>query len=435
MDKRNLLSLLIIIGVIILVPKNILIAFLVFGLIVLVHEFGHYIVAKKSGIYVEEFAIGMGPKLIGVTVKETLYSIRALPLGGFCKMLGEDEEIEDARAFNRKPIANRIATILAGPIFNFILAFACALFFVSVMGYSTTRVDHVSPGTPAEGVFQEGDRILKIDGKRPITQQEMSIYIQLSKGEPLDITFERNGNTYTQRINPKLIIPVVLSEDLRVQEIASNMTNTFQFEDKLLQIDDLILTSEIELVDYIETNLHRSNAFDITILRGTQTETFTVPAENMVMTYQIGIASNRVEGNFFENVQAAFLETISWIKITVFSVIQLVTGNVSFNEIAGPVGMVNIISENYQQAAQLGFLTVMVNLAHMIILLSANLGVLNLLPIPALDGGRTIFLLIEAVRGKPLDREKEGFIHFIGFALLMLLMIVVLFNDIHNFFG
>ncbi|TCT15063.1 regulator of sigma E protease [Natranaerovirga pectinivora] len=358
MDKKNIMRLVILLALIFLVPNQIIVAFLIFTLVVLVHEFGHFIVARKNGIFVEEFAIGMGPKVIGVKGKETLYSIRLLPLGGFCKMLGEDDEVEDERAFNKKSVLARMATIGAGPFFNFILAFIASLLVVGIFGFTDTTVYDVEPNAPAgiAGV-QPGDTIVRINNKSVNTRNEINLFITVEQGRALDFQLERDGQLYNTTIQP-------------------------------VQVD---------------TNV-----------------------------FLIGITMQSQRGNLLEVLQYGVYEFRYWVRYISASLRMIFTGNVGREDVAGPVGLVNFVSEGYQAGVQGGALNAIYVLLFFIILISFNLGVMNLLPIPALDGGRLIFLILEGIRGKPINRDKEGFIHFIGFAFLMVLMVFLLFNDIHN---
>lgn len=341
---------------------NILVALLVFGILVLVHEFGHFIVAKKNGIFVEEFAIGMGPKLISFTLGETVYSLRALPLGGFCKMLGEESESLDERSFSQKSVGARMSVIAAGPIMNFLLALVILFIFASSNGYSTTQVDVITDNSPASrSELQPGDIIKKIDGKSMHIFQDITFYFTLeATGEPIKLTVLRDGERKDVTIQP-------------------------EFNDK-------------------------------------------------TKSYQIGIVPVREQGNFLGAIGQSFWEMLFYIKMTVEGFVQLITGQVSPDNVAGPIGIINIIGEQYEEGIKTSLSAAISNLAGITVLLSANLGVLNLLPIPALDGSRLVFLIIEAIRKKPINATIENTVHLVGFALLMLLMVVIAYNDLVRLF-
>ena len=341
-----------------------IIALLIFGVIVTFHEFGHFIVAKKSGIKVIEFSVGMGPRIISWQGKETRYSLKIFPLGGSCMMLGEDEEEENLEgSFNSAPVLSRLATIFAGPFFNFNLAFFFSLIIVANVGVDRANVTGVTDGYPAkEAGIKAGDVIKKLNGKNIIIYRDFLIGMYDNKDKPVTVTVQRNGEEIDFTITPKL---------------------------------------------------------------NTENKRYMLGIENA--------SGNEKVGGFFEVIKYSIYEVWYNITSTVKSLGMMIRGRVSANDVSGPVGIVGVIGDtvNKTNGAWELFLTV----ANMIVLFSANLGVMNLLPIPALDGGRIVFLLCELVRGKPLNRKAEGYIHFAGFAFLMLLMVVVMFNDIRKLLG
>ncbi len=342
---------------------QLIVALIVFGIIVMFHELGHFLLAKKNGIVVNEFAIGMGPKLCGFKKGETEYTIRLLPLGGACMMLGEDtdEEVLEG-SFNSKSVWARISVVFAGPFFNFIMAFICAIIIVGMDGYVSPMIVSVSEGSPAmEAGLQAGDMIVKADRTSIHTFTDFRLYIALDQGKACDITYVREGEKFKTTVTPKLE------------------------EDGFYRIG------------IIGGNLERPGVVG-TIVHG---------------WYEVG----------------------SNINLVLKSLLMMVKGQVSTQDITGPVGMFSMIGDSYEEATQYGFKIVVLTICDIILLLSANLGVMNLLPIPALDGGRLVFLVVEAIRGKPVSRDREGFVHFIGFVLLMALMALVMFNDLARIFG
>ncbi len=342
---------------------RIIVALLVFGIIVMFHEFGHFIVARKNGIIVDEFAIGMGPKLFGVKRGGTEYTLRALPLGGACMMRGEDtaEEAEPG-SFNSKSVPARIAVVLAGPFFNFIMAFICAVILIGMTGYMSSEVMEVQAGSPAmEAGIRAGDVILKADHASIHTFTDFRMHTALTRGHTLNVVLDRDGERVTVDVTPRLD------------------------EDGVYRIG--IMGGIIERPGPLGTLVH------------------------------------------------AFYEVKSNINMVIKSLELMIQGQVSKDEVSGPIGIFNIIGESYSEAARYGLREVFLTLVDLILLLSANLGVMNLLPIPALDGGRFVFLVIEGLRGKPVSREKEGYVHFIGFMLLMVLMALIMVNDFANIFG
>ncbi|WP_281813923.1 RIP metalloprotease RseP [Vallitalea longa] len=341
---------------------NIVVAILIFGLLILVHELGHFLAARKNGILVEEFAIGMGPKLFGIQREDTLYSIRLLPFGGYCKMLGEDEEVEDDhRAFSNKSVGARIVVVVAGATFNILLAFIFSCLIVGGFGAVSTTIGEVTENSPADNAgLMAGDKIVKVDNHNIVAYEEVGLYISLKKGESIDLSYKRDGNTYTTNIKPEA-------------------------------------DSQGDL--------------------------------------KIGITGESIKnGNILEIIKYGFIKVLFWIKTVFISLGMIFKGQVTRQDFGGPVRIISEISKGYTASVQYGIKQVFYVISSYIVLLSANLGIMNLLPLPALDGGRLVFLLIEAIRRKPINREKEAYVNFIGFVLLMVLMVFILFNDISNVF-
>lgn len=348
---------------------SVLIALLVFGLIVLIHEFGHFIFAKKSGIAVLEFSVGMGPRLVSFVKGETRYSIKCLPFGGSCIMMGEDAKETDPRAFNNKPVWARISVVFAGPLFNFLLAFVLAVVIVHFVGYDSAQLLGVEEGYPAaEQGLQAGDIITKLDHTPVVIYRDLTMFMMNRTSEPISVQYERRLEDGTVEKRTAVITPRISEE-----------TGTYMLG--------------------ILTNGGR------------------VPTDNILQTVKYGA-----------------YEVVYWIKAVIKSIGMMFGGQVSRNDVAGPIRMVAIVDETVDASISYGVSVMLLSLANLCVLLSANLGVMNLLPIPALDGGRLVFLLLEAVRGKPIDQEKEGMVHLVGMALLMFLMVFVLFNDISNVF-
>ncbi len=432
---------------------KIVIALIVFSIIIIFHELGHFLLAKKNGIMVNEFSLGMGPRLLSFKGKETRYSLKIFPIGGSCMMLGEDENSKDPRAFNNKGVWARISVIAGGPIFNFILAFILAMFVVGFTGIDKPTVTSVTQGFAAEqSGLREGDIITSINGKNIDIGRDISVYFQfhpIEDNEPIDITYKRDGESYTATLVPTSYEKFLLGFGYTANELECKMdsiTKDGVFEnagikqgDVLVAIDGHKIATGAELAEYMKKYPLSANPLKITYKRDGKENTVEVTPKSSGIKYTIGLGYNEARSGKQTNpltiVKYSYTEVKFWIKTTVASVGQLITRKVSTDDISGPVGIVNMIGESYEAAKSIDLMTVFLQLAYIIILLSANLGVMNLLPFPALDGGRLVFLLIEAVRGKPIPAEKEGLVHFIGFVLLMMLMVFVVFNDLIHIFG
>lgn len=342
---------------------KIIVALIIFSIVILFHELGHFLLAKANGIRVNEFSLGLGPTICGFTKGETKYSLKLLPFGGACMMEGEDEESSDERAFGKKSVWARISVVAAGPVFNFIMAFVFSFILISFNGYDIPQIAGVLEGYAAEEAgMQEGDVIVKMNHKNIHFYREVSAYSMFHAGDTIEIEYERDGEKYTTTLIPK----------------------------------------------YDEETGRYLYGF----LGGATVE----------------------KGNVLQNLKYSAYEVEYWIYTTVQSIRMLVTGGYSVNDLSGPVGIVNVIGESYEETISISYYAVIMQMLYICVLLAANLGVMNLLPLPALDGGRLVFLIIEAIRGKRVDPDKEGMVHFIGLMLLLALMVFVMFNDIRKLF-
>lgn len=318
--------------------------------LVLVHEFGHFIVAKKSGVLVEEFSLGMGPRLLGWQWGETEYSIRALPIGGYVKMPGEDEESDDPRAFCNKSVWVRMAVTFAGPLMNLLVA--VMFFLVAFMYFGTPAYDgligSVAEDTPAAAAgLQAGDVITSLNGSEVNSWADVTALMAgVLPGDEVIVGYERNGEAQTLSLNA--------------------MAND---EGRAL----------------------------------------------------LGVTQGIRKADFVSSLKLGFATTVNFTVMIIQSLKDMLIGAAEV-DVAGPVGMVSLVGEY----ADVGLMYLCLFAG----MLSVNLGVMNLLPIPALDGARLVFLLIEAVRRKPIDRDKEAMVHMVGFVLLMTLMVVITYFDV-----
>ena len=343
---------------------SIIIAIFVFGLLIFIHEMGHFLTARAFQVTVNEFAVGMGPKIFSWIGKKsgTRYSLRALPFGGFTSMAGEDEESDDPNALSAKPLWQRFIITAAGSLSNLIIGVILMTVLVVFTGNlgSTVVYQFVEneDGTAAMSQLsglREEDKIIAIDGERVHTANELAYEIMRRGIEPVDITVERDGETLTLA-------------DVTFPPASS----------------DGIAFGSIDFIVYAERRTFAS-----------------------VMKH-------------------AFYRSELTVEMIWESIYDLITGRYGAEAISGPVGVTSVLSD----AAKSGFS----DLVYIAVVLSMNLGMMNLLPLPALDGGRLLFMIIELIRGKKVNQNVEAMVHFVGIIILLGIMMLVTFKDISSFF-
>ena len=346
---------------------NLLLFIVILGIIVFVHEFGHFIFAKITGVYVYEFALGMGPKLWGKKGKETEYTIRAIPIGGFCQLAGEDLDDDDLKKVPKKKRLQsktpweRFLIMVFGPMNNFILAIILLFFIALVWGGSTMIqvITEVEDNSAAEAVgIVAGDRVIEINNHKISTSDDISLYLAIAdptKKNTIKVE-KKSGEEVTYKVKPKKI-----KED-----------------------------------------------------------------DEESYRYGIGLQQKKTKG-IGQAFVYTFKKTASIFKQMYVTLAYLFTGGIKLNQLAGPVGIYSIVGEQSKAG--------IANLIYLMAFLSINVGVINLLPIPAFDGGHILFIIIELIKGSPVKPEIENKIHMIFLVLLMLFMLVITFNDILRLFG
>lgn len=422
---------------------NILVAIIIFSVIVVFHELGHFLLAKKNGIEVTEFSLGMGPRLLSTVKGNTRYSLKLFPIGGSCMMVGEDGEEEGPGSFGHASVWGRISVVAAGPVFNFILAFVFALIITSVMGYDPPKVLSVEENSPAEEAgLQEGDIITSFQGKHISIGRDISLYESLygmqqdqikmtvkRDGKKIDLNFkaasERKymlGFSYVPDGEPEITEVFVDGAMMKAGVLAG---------DVITAVDGTKVSTGEELQAYLEEHPLGENAVTITVSRDGNEKEFTVqPTVRTQVSTGFVYNLYREKTNFFGVLKYSAVEVRYWISSTIDSLELLIKGTFRVNDLSGPVGIVDAIGSSVEEAKSEGAVVMWMQMFYWAILLSANLGVMNLLPLPALDGGRLVFLLIEAVTKKKVNPNIEGMIHFAGFVLLMALMVFVFMNDL-----
>ncbi len=446
---------------------NIIVALLIFTVIVVIHEFGHFLLAKKNGVGVPEFSVGMGPRIItfaktekGLKIKlfcsqkefekredwqeVTKYSWKLLPIGGSCAMVGEDEVNDAEDSFNQKGVWARFSIVFAGPFFNFILAFVFSIIILSYSGIDFPIIRAIYNNQPAsDSGLEVGDKVKSINGHKITIGREINTYVQLHPldGSEVKVEVERNGEVKTFTIDPHFqtylfgfSYPTEEKSDAKI----SAVTEGKAFDKAGIKKDDIVKKINGKPVNNagdLSTVMNEVNQTGDDVVfeveRDGEMLDFTVtPEKYETNTLGFNAAFDEKGGSPLQVIGYSFIEVKYWIVTTVASLGQLVTGKLSMNDVSGPVGIVNFVGDAIDQSKDFGIATVIMQILYMSVLLSANLGVMNLLPLPALDGGRLLFIIIEALRGKPIDREKEGYVHFGGFIILMAFMIFVMYNDI-----
>lgn len=451
---------------------SIIVALLVFTLLIVVHEFGHFLAARKCGVPVEEFSIGMGPALYKHQGKNTLFSIRLFPIGGYCKMTGEEEASDVPDAFCNKGVWQRILIVVAGALFNIIFAIIVLMILPNFSLVVSQNVAEVLENSPAyEAGIEKGDKIIGSNGKKHSLCDDTIFDITVSKNDTdtIDLLVEKDNEVKIVSVNyvPSLLITDKADEAdiLKVgtyittingksikdisnikKEISSKNDKTKEDEEdveaeefeELENVEEEIVeevseeTSETdeekeETVKVIVTLLNDENEYelneaDIEILKNNSAN----------RSNYIGLGFEYEKLNPLQCMGYGLKRTRYYITSTYKSFALMFSKKVSKDQIAGPVGIIKMFGDSYEEGIVRGFGVALYNVFALAAMISINLGVINLLPLPALDGGRFVILLVEVVRRKPMDLEKESWIHFVGFVLLMILMVLIIFNDVTN---
>ena len=354
-----------------MVILSILAAILIFSILIFVHELGHFMAAKASGVQVNEFSMFMGPAIFKKQKGETLYSLRCIPIGGYCAMEGEDEDTDNPRSFQKAAWWKRLIILVAGAFMNFLIGFLMLLIVCST--YKTVQlpiIDDVKPECTAvrEGGLQPGDEFWKIDGFRTFTAEDADILLSM-ESPTHDIQVKRNG--------------------------------------KIIKFDDY----PMEMVDIHD-------------------------AAGNVIDHRYGIGFREVKNDFKNLLPYSWDKSCCLAQSVVLGLKMLFTGQAGIQDMSGPVGIVQIMSDTATQSEN--FWQAVLSMLYFGGFIAINLGVMNLLPLPALDGGRCVGLLlttaIEKITKKKLDPKYEGYVHGAGMILLLILMAVILFKDVFMIF-
>jgi len=377
---------------------TVLVTLLIFLVMISLHEFGHFIMAKSLGVNVLEFSIGMGPAIYKKQGKKTLYSVRIFPIGGYCSLEGEDTDSEDEGAFCNQKLWKRFLIVSAGAILNLILGFILFAVYVAMASPVASNVIHEIDQRSylAETGIKPGDKIVEINGHKVNIFEDILLYTgEFKKDEKISLTVKREG------------------EKLDFTLLPSEKERTIIYGDTYLDITEVINGEKSE--ERIDVG--------------------SVPKEYIGEKYTekgliIGFTAESMDITALNILPQAWYQTCTITKSIYIALGDLVTGKSGLENMAGPVGVGQVVG-----AAVSSGPAATMNILLIIAMLTVNLGIFNLLPLPALDGGRLFFMLIELVRGKPVPPEKEGIVHTIGLLLLLALAVVVFFNDIFRILG
>ena len=401
------------------------------GFLILIHEAGHFTVAKLCKVKVNEFAIGFGPAIWKKQGKETKYALRLIPLGGFVSMEGEDERSEDDRSFSKASIPKRMLIVVAGATVNIVFAVIVYFALISSSGtYVSNVVDETINGYAAQQIgLQNGDEIIEIDGEKVRSQKDINEVISNSNGEEVNIKIDRNGEILEYNVKPTEVpvktTGIYLDDEAKiiaVEKGSSSEKAGIQANDKLIKVNNVDINGNPNKA--VETiNEKGLNTMLLTVERGGQQIQIELTPD-YISTYYLGVNLRLAPDTFWNRCINGGMQTADFLTSIVDNLKQLFTGQVGVDQMMGPVGISEVIAktDGVREFFQ------------MMALISLSLGVTNLLPIPALDGGKLLILIIEAIRRKPLKQETEINIQLLGFSILIALSLYVSYNDILRIF-
>ncbi len=413
---------------------------LILGITVFIHELGHFMFAKKFGVYVYEFSIGMGPKLFKFKRKndETDYCIRLLPIGGFVQMAGEevevDEKIPENKRLQSKPAYQRLLIMIAGVMMNFILGIVL-YFFIGL--FNTVSLDNVYVTESSINGLSESDKIVAVNGNFVNNYDKLALEMTVAGEKDFTITVKTEDGS---------------RKDFKVNPIGVGESNLIYGKDYGFSVDNLDITESdtqninkgdiITMVNGVEISDYSSLLGELEKVNGSELTLTLTDKNNEVKDVKVDVKDNKkdtlqgynygfyIKGKeskgFISAIKYAFSKFFSTIEQMIFTVFYLITGKISLGMLSGPVGIFNVVSVY----SHYGF----ANLVALLSLICINVGFINILPLPAFDGGHVLFIIIEKIKGSRVDPKIENMIHNIGFILLMILMVLVTYNDIIKLF-
>jgi len=397
--------------------------------LVVIHEGGHFLTAKAFGMKVNEFAVGFGPKIWGKQKGETMYSVRWIPLGGFCALEGEEEESTDPRAFNNKSVWARFWVVVMGPVVN--IVFALLVFFImylSVGQYQTTIIESFTENSIAEEVgIQIGDEVYKINGKRMRTISAINEFMRVNEDKEITVTIKRGNEKLDYTFVPRTIETGYVGLEFKNQEtIISAVSIDSPAEgaeikkgDKILKVNDTPVSTADEFSGIISKNANVPVTITYERDNTENTVTVTPVCPDLLKDYEIGFIGE-VAYDKLGLISKSFWQSIDQATSMLNQVVQIFSGQIELKYLSGPVGIAKVVG---QANTGMSFL-------YLVVFISLNLGIVNLLPIPPLDGGKLVFILIEAIIRRKPNPKIEMYLQLVGMGLLVALMVFVTFNDI-----
>ena len=408
----------------------ILIAVLFFGVIITIHEFGHFIFAKLFGVKVNEFAIGMGPTIFKKQGKETKYALRLFPVGGFVSMEGEEEESDDSRAFCNQKTWKRMIIIAAGATFNLILGVIVCFFLIGsedLAGTNEILKFYDTAISNQEGGLQAGDKIISIDGKKVFSDYDITFLMQRNATGTYSFVVEREG--------VKTELPEVhfgrrtggnfsYTEDCIISNLSSKIKGFgLKDGDKIVKVNGEAVTKSEELKAAIGKD--EDYIYDFTIERQGEVLDFSEVKMAVVTVFDFVILGE--DKNFGNVTKSAFGYALSMGRMVYLSLFDLLSGQYGMNDIAGPIGTISVITDIAEESiATVDWSSLLMIMA----MITINIGLFNLLPVPALDGGHLFFMVFELVFRKKIPQKYESFIHAAGLAILLGFMALISASDI-----
>lgn len=401
------------------------------GFLITIHEAGHLIVAKLCKVKVNEFAIGFGPTIWKKQGKETKYAIRLIPLGGFCSMEGEEERSENQGSFSKASIPRRMAIVVAGATVNII--FGLLVYFIlmtSSSTYITNEINSVIDGYAAQEIeLQQGDKIIKLNGKNIKNKYDLDKVMKKSNGEVLELIIQRNEENLTYNIKPTEVksksTGMYLDENakiLSVEKGSSAEKQGIKSNDKIIKVNNKEINNVVnKAIEIIKEK--GQNTILLTIERSNEQINIELTPDT-ISSYYLGVNLKQADDTFINHLVYGEIETKEFAISILDNIKMIFTGGVSVDQMMGPVGISEAVAKTNG----------IKEFVYMLALISLSLGVTNLLPIPALDGGKLLILLIEAIRRKPMKEKTEINIQLIGFSILIALSIYITYHDILRIF-